>query len=216
MKRASTFTTPLLLAFSVLFCVQGAQAQQQDPAVARLKAKYAAITTLKATFTQQMSSDYMDGTETFSGKLYLQDKMYRVETSQQTVVTDGEATWIYNVTDNQVLINDYVEDETTFSLNQFFFNFDDKYTVQSVSSVTLNGAAHAQITLSPSYEDLFFTAATLWLRDRDDLVTQIEVIDVNETRMVFSLDDIEINPSLDPSLFEFKPPAGAEVIDLRS
>jgi outer membrane lipoprotein carrier protein len=67
----------------------------------------------------------------------------------------------------------------------------------------------------PKKSDAFFVTATVWMRDRDDMITQMEVLDVNETTMFFKMKNIEENPTLAAGTFAFRPPAGAEVIDLR-
>ena len=82
--------------------------------------------------------------------------------------------------------------------------------------VIYNGERHYRLTLMPKSADSFFREATLWMRDRDDVITKMAVLDVNETRMIFTLDNIELNPSLDADTFRFTPPDGVEIIDLRS
>ncbi|MEX0599474.1 MAG: outer-membrane lipoprotein carrier protein LolA, partial [Rhodothermales bacterium] len=61
-----------------------------------------------------------------------------------------------------------------------------------------------------------FTQATLSMRTRDHNITRLQVVDVNGTTMDFNLTNIELNPALDSTVFQFTPPNGAEVIDLRS
>ncbi len=85
-----------------------------------------------------------------------------------------------------------------------------------VDVVTHDGARHYRLNLKPKSPDSFFREATIWMRDRDDIITKLTVLDVNETRMVFTLDNIELNPVLDTDPFLFTPPDGVEVIDLRS
>ena len=125
-------------------------------------------------------------------------------------------TWIYDEAKNQLLINDYVEDEESFSLNDFFFKSNEDYAVTRAEQVELDGEAHHVLHLEPKRGDAFFTAVTIWMREADGLATRLEVEDVNGTRMTFGLDNIELNPPVEDALFTFTPPEGAEVIDLRS
>jgi outer membrane lipoprotein carrier protein len=163
-----------------------------------------------------MTSPYSDLEESFAGTVVFQDDRYRVETGAQTFVTNGAITWIYLPTENQVLINDYVEDETAFSLNNFFLNYTERYDVSSSEVAEYQGQTHFVLHLTPKSPDAFFSDVTLWMRDSDNLVTRLKVTDVNETTMTFELRDIELNPSLQADTFSFTPPDGAEVIDLRS
>ncbi|ARA92534.1 cell envelope biogenesis protein LolA [Rhodothermaceae bacterium RA] len=201
----------------VLFTGQSAALAQDAHALfERLKTTYETIDALQARFQQTMSTPYSDREETFSGTIVFQRDRYRVETGTQTFVTDGTVTWVYLPDANQVLINDYVEDETAFSLNSFFLNYTDRYEVTSAETVQLDGATHYLLRLKPRNPDTFFTDIAIWMRDRDNLVTRMEVTDVNETRMTFHLEDIQLNPVLRADTFTFTPPEHAEVIDLRS
>jgi len=54
------------------------------------------------------------------------------------------------------------------------------------------------------------------MRDSDDVVTFIEVVDANGTTMEFTLTNIVLNPLVEESTFQYTPPAGVEIVDLRS
>lgn len=190
--------------------------QNSNPVLRRLQNKYDALQSLRAEFTQTMTSEYMDGPQRFTGRLVMQREKYRVETGAQTIVTDGRTMWIFNNAENQVLINDYVQDETSFSINDFFRNFDDLYNVRTTQAVTLAGKKHHRMELRPKRADSFFKAVTLWMRDADDVITRVEVLDANEVKMTFELTNIVLNPAVNGSTFQFTPPRGAEVVDLRS
>lgn len=211
---------PLRAALAVLavllFAGQTAAAQSGDDVIRRLKAKYDAVDALRADFSQTMTSAYADGAQTFSGTLTLQGERYRIEAGNQTLVTNGTTTWIYNREQSQVLINDAVEDETTFSINDFFFNYDERYNVANATAVQHDGERHYRLALTPKKGDSFFREVTLWVRDRDTMITKLEVVDANETTMTFTLGDIQLNPRIDRSTFEFKAPQGTQVVDLRS
>lgn len=211
----------LFLTLAVLLTGQSligpsAQAQEADALFERLQAKYESIDALRAQFTQTMTSPYADQEETFTGTLIFQQDRYRVETGSQTFVTDGRVTWIYMPVENQVLINDYVEDETAFSLNNFFLNYAENYDITGSDVVQHEGEKHYVLNLKPKSADTFFSDVTIWMRDRDNLVTKLKVTDMNETTMTFTLRDIELNPPLQRDTFSFTPPQGADVIDLRS
>lgn len=205
----------LLLPLCVLLAT-AARAQDAEALFQRLKDTYGTATALRAEFTQTVSSPYADDVPAASGTLFLRGDQYRVETPAQTLVTDTQTTWIYLPDENQVLINDYVEDETSFSPTAFFLTFEDRYDVTAADAVQHEGERHYRLRLEPRAPDRFFEEVTLWLRDRDTLVTRLVVLDANETRMTFDLDDVALDPALEDDLFSFTPPAQAEVVDLRS
>lgn len=205
------FIAAVLAAFAL-----PAPAQDADEVFARLKSKYESIGALRAEFSQTMTSAYMDDEATSTGLLIASGDSYRVETDDQTLVTDGEVTWVYMKSQNQLLINDHASDPQSFSVSEFLFDYDDRFDVAGVESVTIGGARYFVLALTPSSDEAFFTEATLTLRTRDDLITRLEVVDVNGTTMVFDLKNIELNPALDADVFRFTPPRGTEIIDLRS
>jgi outer membrane lipoprotein carrier protein len=177
---------------------------------------YESIGALRAEFTQTMTSSYTKDAATSSGVLILKGDQYRIETGKQVLVTDGKVTYVYLPAEKQVLINDFVKDETSFSPSDFLLNYGTRFNVTKAEAVQLAGQKHYKLSLTPKKPDSFFTKATIWMRDRDDIITMLEVIDVNETTMTFSLKNVQLNPSLKADTFTFRAPAGAEVIDLRS
>jgi outer membrane lipoprotein carrier protein len=206
---------PLLLALLIAASAQ-AQDKSADAVLKRLRQKYRAVDALRAKFTQATRSSYADSEQRFSGEVVLRGKKFRVETGTRTLVTNGKTTWIYTPSENQVLVNDYKPDETTFSLNDFLFNFEENYEVESVESVRYDGLPHYQLRLHPKQDDTFFQDLTLWMRKQDALVTRLDVTDLNDTRMTYTLDDIELNPTISGRTFTFSPPEDAKVVDLRS
>lgn len=216
MKVRALLAGTVLTVFALFNSVSPAAAQDAEDVFERLKDKYDSIESLRAEFSQTMSSSYMDEQATSHGVLIASGEKYRVETEGQTLVTDGEVTWVYMPSQQQVLINDYMEDEQTFSVNEFLFDYDERFKLSDVQTSTLDGEDHFVVSLEPKSKDAFFTEATLSMRARDNVVTRLQVVDVNGTTMVFRLTNIQINPTLDAGVFSFTPPTGAEVVDLRS
>jgi len=187
------------------------RAQTVDEVLARLRSKYDTMTSLSAKFDQTTSSTYMDETEHYHGDIILQGDSYRIEMLTQTIVSDTQIIWVYNKSESQVLINDYVDDETTFSLSRFLNDFDKAYRVSTFENIDSGSV----LTLLPSDPFSSFQSVTMWTRSRDDLVTRIDVIDVNDVEMRFDLLDITFNPPVPEGLFVFVTPENVEEIDLR-
>jgi outer membrane lipoprotein carrier protein len=181
----------------------------------RLKATYREDRAIRADFSQQLTAPDGEALPGVDGTVILLGDHYRVETDAQTFVADGETTWIYNQRENQVLVNDFIEDPTTFSLSRFLFEFDRHYEILASSPKYLDGVRHQEMTLRPLAEDTFFREVTLWVRDKDSVITRLVVLDVNEARLDFRLEHLAFDPPLDGDTFAFVAPDGAEVIDLR-
>lgn len=214
--RIPFFHRFLLVATVLLLSHTSAIAQDADAVFQRLLDHYSSISSLRADFTQTMTSSFSDDEASSSGTLFLSGDKYRVEMESQVLVTDGVATYVYLPFEKQVLINDYLEDESTFSPSDIFVNHDDRFEVTAAESEQVNGQMHFKLSLSPKSADSFFREATIWMRDADTIITRMEVLDMNETRMTFSLENIALDPNFEEGLFSFTPPEGVEVIDLRS
>lgn len=214
MIRRSILTLCVAL-LSVLFSGQIAMAQDAATIAKRLQEKYDEVESLRATFTQTMKSDFLDSSESSSGLFALSGKRFRVETKEQTFVTDGAITWLFNSASNELLVNDYVE-EDMFPVRQLIFEYEERYNVDGVRSETYKGQKTQVLSLSAKNDEDLYRSVTLFVRDKDTIVTRLEILDANETIMIFELTDIEVNPTLDAGLFTFTAPDGTDVIDLRS
>ncbi len=217
MKRPSLILRILFGMSAVLLLGQpAARAQSGQDVLERIKNTYERIDALRAEFRQITTTPFDETGTSISGVIYLSNDKFRVETEGQTIVSNGRVTWIYNAATNQVLINDNMEDETTFSLSRFLFDFDDTYEIASTGRALLGGKEHHILRLHPKNPESYFREIMVVMRDSDNLVPRIEVLDANDTRMVFELKSIEIDPPLAPDTFLFVPPEGSEIVDLRS
>lgn len=211
------------LALLVLSSVVGLPARAQSTSdveaaealLERVQQTYEAANGLRATFTQQTRSPFSEDTVTFKGTLLLQETKYRIETPQQTLVTDGATTWIYNPATSQVIINQYVNDETIITPDEIFRDYLEHYTVAGILPQGRNATA-VEIDLAAADTSAYYTDITVRVRRRDAMLTRVRLEDQNGSTVVFRLDDIQLNPSFDPNAFTFTPPPDAEVVDLRS
>jgi outer membrane lipoprotein carrier protein len=225
MKHAGLILLALLVLLATGYAAAPAAAQDSsagavDPEAVRiagrLQDRYASLVSMRAEFVHTMTSDFLDTNERYSGTLVFENEKYRVETSAQTIVTDGVVTWVYNRAERQVLINDYDEDESTFSLTEILQAFDKEYDAVSVSRTDVNDEAHHVLELEP--RDVFadYRSVRLWIRDRDGLVTRMRLVDLNDAVLEFDLFDIVFNPPVDESTFQFHAPEGVGIVDLRN
>lgn len=190
-------------------------AQTADEIADRLREKYESIDGLEATFTQTMTSEFLDEPESASGRVILSGERLRIETERQMFVTDGVATWLYDAEADEVLVNDFVEEEM-FPVRELLFDYERSYEVVSVEAGAVHGSPAHIVHLRARDAATPFREVAISARDSDGIVTRVDILDVNDTRMIFDLEDVVLNPELGADTFTFDPPATAEVIDLRS
>jgi outer membrane lipoprotein carrier protein len=203
----------LSLLLLVALVAAPSSAQSVDEIAQRLNAKYQSLQSIKAEFTQTMTSEFSDLREQKNGQLVLRGDDYRLDTGDEVYARRGDNVWRYARGDNQVIISDAMDDEGSFSVNDLFFRYDELFNFADVRTEQYEGTRHYRLTLRPKQEDAFFREVTLWLRDRDDIVTRLHMVDLNGTIMEFRLRNVELNTRIASSTFD--PPSGARVVDLR-
>ena len=208
--RLRTFAT-VFVALSTATASSG-----QDPearaVMNRLQEKFDEIEAFSARFKQTLDADYAGSSTTVRGTIILSGDKYRIETEGQTVLTDGTTTWVYVTEDNQVIINDYVEDEGTFTPAHFLDERTERYDASFAEEVS---AESYVVRLSTKSPDTYIESATLWIDKQDYTVSRIDVVDVNRASIRFEMSDVNLSPRIDEDTFTFQPAEGVEVVDLR-
>ena len=190
-----------------------AMAQQPDELLAEVMAQYQGA--MQASFTHTMTSPVWDGSQVASGRIVLQDDLYRIDTPHELIIGQGADTWIWRPEDNQLLISTTVDDVLAFAPGTLLRDYHRHYVAHSVDIVYVSGVPHYQLKLLPISEEYSVHDAVLWIRQSDRLITRIRTIDHNDTQIDFRLSDIIPAVQVAPDTFEFTPPHGAEIIDLR-
>ena len=148
------------------------------------------------------------------GKLDMKDlKKLRIQTDEQTLVSNGNVLWTYSPFTNQVVINKIDKSGGTILPSDFLFEYPKDYNSKLIDENKFRG--EYLILLTPKDRSSFVTAIKIWLDDKDFLIRGIEYKDINGNVTSWEITEIDIEPNFDDSHFEFKTPSGAEVVDLR-
>jgi len=184
----------------------------------KVEEMYATVNDATAEFTQTVSFKYAKIEQSFSGTVSMKKKnKYRVESQQQTLVTDGAIVWVYSPVNNQVLIDLFRESPNTFSPEKFLVGLPKNFRATLVDDNTPEGHAATVLKLLPKSDvSKFVKSLKVWINDNDWSVRRVEYVDMNETRTVYSLKSITFNSGISDERFVFKVPEKAEVVDLRS
>lgn len=173
------------------------------------------LSTLQADFTQRLFNEDGELIETAQGRLYLAKPgrfywQYQ-QPYQQRIMSDGQTLWIYDEDLQQVTIRDVEEglQSTPAAILGGGSRLDEHYLVEEMGEIEGYDWVKLQsLETDSQYRDirLGFDGTRLGIMILTDNLGQTTRID---------FDGEQRNVRLVPSLFEFTPPPGVDVIDDR-
>jgi outer membrane lipoprotein carrier protein len=203
-----------VFAFVLLPLASSAQAQDlgADDVMSHLRQKFESAGMFSSHFRQTLDADFAESTSTVEGTIVASGYKYRIETEDQTIVTDGKTTWVYVIEDEQVIVNDFVDDDGSFTPGHFLDARADRYDASFAEEQSLGQYV---VVLRAKSPDTYLESATLWINNSDFTVSRINVVDVNGAFIGFEMSEIEFQDDEDEATFTFAPADGVEVVDLR-
>ncbi len=154
--------------------------------------------------------------EVFGSIWVAQDNKFRLETEDQTMVSDGEKFWRYNKLENQVLIDYAKKSQQDVFLNNFFFKISDYYDSQIIREDKSGKTKIFEIRLTPKTpEESFFKYVKVWIVDGSWELQKVVYVDFNDNEVEYQIEKMDLDKSPSENLFKFQTPEGAEVVDLR-
>lgn len=179
-------------------------AQNGDDLLRTVQNKYKSI--------QDLTADVkMSGNSSFSGKIsYKHDNMFRVELPNATIISNGSTMWNFNKKDNKVIINEVDEtNPSAFSMDTFL----DEYPGRTNAAIEKNNGKNVLILTPKKNEQLNFNRVAITLTN-ENLVEKISLEKPSGTTTI-TLSNYKVNQNLDDAKFNFIPPKGSSVVDLR-
>jgi outer membrane lipoprotein carrier protein len=204
----------MILAWGVVAQETPAQRLSATEVLHKVQTTYQQLEDASALFEQTVTLKYAKIEQKFNGSFAMKKgNHYRVESNQQTIVTDGKTVWLFSPVNNQVLIDTYKENPATFSPERFLFslpkNFQATLLPEEYSGYVLK--------LGPKEgTSSFVKLIRVWISDADWGIRKVEYTDLNHTRTVYVLRDLKFNSGLESSMFNFSIPTGAVIVDLRT
>jgi outer membrane lipoprotein carrier protein len=190
-----------------LFFLNNSSAQDNAQEVlTNLRNKFNTINDLSAELTQSVN-----GNINLKGKIfYKKENQVRFEFKNILIVSDGETSWSYNQKDNKVVISDYEsEGNKILSIRQIIFEYP-----ESCDIGTFESEGQKVLQLIPNDGTFSFNSVQLFI-DSDNLITKALIDDPATGKIEIVLSKYQLNKNLPDSFFQFSPPEGSQVIDLR-
>ena len=211
-------TAVVLMACAGIAVPQSKASLTASEVLERVRDKYARVDDASAEFTQKVSLKYAKIEQTFSGTVAMKKgNKYRIESEQQSIVTDGTTVWVYSPVNKQVLIDSYKERSTSFSPEKFLLGLPRNFLATLVAADAAGPHTSYVLKLSPKAEaSKVVKSLKVWVDDSDWSVRYLDYVDLNETRTTYSLKGIHFNTGIPDDRFVFVVPDHVEVVDLRT
>ncbi len=203
--------------FLILLFTATGWSQSAEDIVEGIQERYEDLENFAANFVQIEKFLITGAKNEISGQIYVKGGVkYRLETEDQTIVTDGITVWTYSVFNNQVLIDRAKKDDGAMLPRDLLFKYPRDYYATLLDEVEYNGEDHYILKLDPK-EDThgFIKSMKIWVNGDNYLISKIEYTDFNDNTSLFEIKKIITNKSLSDSFFKFQTPEWADVIDLR-
>jgi outer membrane lipoprotein-sorting protein len=187
-------------------------------ALLRASERYAGIETVCAGFRQLLQIPLLGDEQESAGRVCQRRPnlfaMRFTEPAGDAVVADGSHFWIYypSVSPGQVLR--LPVDPTRGGLD-FYREFLDeplsKYAVADGGVEDVGGVATRLVRLTP-LGNRGYRSAQVWIDPVQGLIRKVEVVEENGTLRRITLSDIQVDPGVPASTFQFAVPDGVSVV----
>ena len=216
-------TTLLVVIPLAMFSIAAAAQQQGATGLQSLENFVKNSKSGRAAFTQVVTSPSKDGqaakTKTSSGtfEFFRPNRFSFIykKPFEQRIVSDGQTLWLYDVDLNQVTSRKLAQALNGTPAAVIAAAADLKGLQVDFNLAPLpekNGLQWVEATPKGKDGQLQSIRVGLKPTDRGSELAALEILDSFGQRSVMTFSGFEVNPALSPANFQFKPPAGADVI----
>ncbi len=187
-----------------------------DDVIRRVQEKFQSVKTLSLRFVMDYRESDSTGT-VIEGRLFLGEPGYfRMESSMQTIASDGQNLWAFSPDENQVVIYPAsTQDMPLLTPQQLLFDYPAKYKVQSIKQDRLEGITCDLLVMTPKDPSDPTKTLKIWVDRRESFTRRFQLEDLSGGVTTFDFKDFRSGQPLPDSTFTFTAPTGVEVMDLR-
>lgn len=183
--------------------------------IENVQARYASLNDVVITFTQTVRFKVSKAEQQSKGVLYFKKaNKYRIESENRTVLTDGKTSWSYNAQTNQVVVDRYKQAAHSLSPEQLLVKYPQNYFSTLIGEEKVGSDDCYVLKLTPKEDNSFASAMKIWVSGKW-MIRKVEITDMNGALTTYLIEQLTIDKGVPDSKFDFKVPAGADVIDLR-
>jgi len=214
---------PMAVALAVSGPLHGQSASSSDAqaleVLERAGARYAAVKGLCADFEQVIEVTLLGETKHSRGRMCQQQPnlflMDFTEPAGDLVVADGESLWIYypSTDDKQVFRQALGSGGGGLDFHrEFLADPGVKYVATYQAREVAGGQVLHVIGIVPN-APASYERARVWIDEASGLIHRVILEEENGSIRNVALSNLDVNPVLDPALFSFTPPPGANVLE---
>ncbi len=217
---------PLLTLFSMTAAIAQAPApaEKSDPEAKKLldkiRKKYEGYKTLEAAFALTIEVPGQ-AKEVQKGTVGQEGSKFRLDMDQQVIVSDGQATWVYQKKNNEVQINNAEPDgsDNGFMTPKDLLNRYQKgdYLYSVVDKVTEGGKLLTQIEFKPKTKKSEYSKLRISIDEKAGTIQNVKAFAKDGSRYTFAISRLAPNKTFAADYFTFdaKKYPGVKVEDLR-
>lgn len=180
-----------------------------ETVVGAVEAKYKTVKTIKASFTQVVTSEIFGEEKTHGDLVISRPSKMRWQfkgDSPKDFITDGQTLWLFSPSDNTV----YKYDDVSAAAGEASFIFDSLGSLDEKYVVSVIEGPQVMVSLVPK-ADKKMKSFVLGF-DENYGLTLVKFEDNYGTTTEISLTNLVLDAPVAKELFEFTPPAGVDVI----
>lgn len=162
---------------------------------------------------QDLSTDVIQNS-TKTKFLYKKENKYRIETTNNTIISDGSSIWNYNKKNNKVVISRPEDTEMTYTINNLVYSFPEQSRLLYEGKEKIGPEEYNVLSMTPARSSSNYKKIKIWA-DKSNMIRKVNVSDAAGNILIFEFTNIKVNSNIPDSRFSFEPSKGSEIIDLR-
>ncbi len=205
MKKVVVLVLAVLLAGFVLGCTQ----MNAKEIAKKVEEKYDAIKDMKGTMVITTNFNGKKEVEVIKFAMKKPDKFWE-ESGNYTMVSNGKTMWIYDKSQNEVIKVNALK-KPKFDYGEIIENLLKNNDVKLLGTEKISGRDCYVIEVIPKNKT-FYVRQKFWIDKEYWYPLKVE-INYGMFNTIIEYRDVKFNTGIPDSFFEFKPPAGARVIE---
>ncbi|NNL30292.1 MAG: outer membrane lipoprotein carrier protein LolA [Gemmatimonadetes bacterium] len=181
--------------------------------------RYAAVETVCADFTQQLSVPLLGSERTGTGRLCTgRPNLFSMrfdEPAGDIIVVDGESAWVYFPSNDEKTVMKAPAEQSAGGRDfhrEFLVDTETKYDVTYEELEVLEGRQAHRLRLRPK-QPASYRAAILWIDEGQPVLRRLRLEEENGNVRTITLDDVVFGAEVGADWFTFTVPPGALVVE---